>query len=245
MYNIQRKFIKLKLKFKGGFGVGPIRWELMAQSFNPLLRGTVITLELTAGAVGIGIIIGLIMALMRLSRNPLARGFSIVYVDFFRGTPLLVQILMVYFAVPQLLNFQIPNNYQFIAGITAMGLNSGAYIAEIFRAGIQSIDRGQTEAARSLGMSQAQAMRYVILPQAVKRVIPPLGNEFIALLKDSSLVAIIALEDLMYTGKIIAGRTYQPLPIYLEVALFYLVMTLILSRFVNYTERRLGKNDSR
>lgn len=225
--------------------MGQLRWELMAESFGPLLRGTVITLELTAGAVAMGIVIGLFMALMRLSDNRLFRGFAIAYIDFFRGTPLLVQILMVYFAVPQLLGFQTPDNYQFIAGIAAMGLNSGAYIAEIFRSGIQSIDRGQTEAARSLGMTQAQAMRYIILPQAFKRVIPPLGNEFIALLKDSSLVAIIALEDLMYSGKIIVGRTYQPFVVYFEVAMFYLVMTLILSRFVNYTERRLGKNDSR
>lgn len=225
--------------------MGQLRWELMAESFKPLLRGTVITLELTAGAVAIGIVIGLFMALMRLSDKRLFRGLAIAYIDFFRGTPLLVQILMVYFAVPQLLGFQTPDNYQFIAGIAAMGLNSGAYIAEIFRSGIQSIDRGQTEAARSLGMTKAQAMRYIILPQAIKRVIPPLGNEFIALLKDSSLVAIIALEDLMYSGKIIVGRTYQPFVVYFEVAMFYLVMTLILSRFVNYTERRLGKNDSR
>lgn len=225
--------------------MGQLRWELMAENIRPLLQGTVITLELTAGAVAMGIVIGLFMALMRLSDNRLFRGIAIAYIDFFRGTPLLVQILMVYFAVPQLLGFQTPDNYQFIAGILAMGLNSGAYIAEIFRSGIQSIDRGQSEAARSLGMTQFQAMRYVILPQAFKRVIPPLGNEFIALLKDSSLVAIIALEDLMYTGKIIVGRTYQPFVIYLEVALFYLVMTLILSRFVNYTERRFGKSDSR
>ncbi|MEL1133611.1 amino acid ABC transporter permease [Desulfitobacterium sp. THU1] len=222
-----------------------LRWELMIESINPLLKGAVITLELTAGAVAMGIVIGLFMSLMRLSGSRIVRGFAIAYIDFFRGTPLLVQILMVYFAVPQLFNFQIPNNYQFIAGIVAMGLNSGAYIAEIFRAGIQSIDRGQGEAARSLGMSQTQAMRHVILPQAFKRVIPPLGNEFIALLKDSSLVSIIALQDLMYTGKLIVSRTYQPFVIYMEVALFYLVMTLILSRFVSYTERRFGKSDNR
>ncbi|EHL05138.1 ABC transporter, permease protein [Desulfitobacterium hafniense DP7] len=217
----------------------------MLESVNPLLKGTLITLELTAGAVAMGIVIGLFMALMRLSNSRILRGFAIAYIDFFRGTPLLVQILMVYFAVPQLLNFQIPDNYQFIAGISAMGLNSGAYIAEIFRAGIQSIDKGQGEAARSLGMTQGQAMRHVILPQAFKRVIPPLGNEFIALLKDSSLVSFIALQDLMYSGKLIVSRTYQPFVIYLEVALFYLAMTLILSRFVNYTERRFGKSDNR
>lgn len=222
-----------------------IRWELMIPSFQPLLKGAQITLELTAGAVGIGIILGLFLALMRLSSKRLFRGIAISYIDFFRGTPLLVQIILAYFALPQLLNFTPPDNYRDIAAICAMGLNSGAYIAEIFRSGIQSIDRGQSEAARSLGMTQAQAMWYVVLPQAFKRVIPPLGNEFIALLKDSSLVAFIALEDLMYAGKIIVGRTFQPFPIYIEVALIYLAMTLVLSRVVSYTERRFGKSDNR
>ena len=222
-----------------------LRWGLMANSFGLLLKGAILTLELTAVAVAMGIVIGLFMSLMRLSNVKILRGIAIAYIDFFRGTPLLVQIYMVYFAIPQLLQFQTPNNYQFIAGILALGLNSGAYVAEIFRAGIQSIDRGQTEAARSLGMTQAQAMRHVILPQAVKRVIPPLGNEFIALLKDSSLVSIIALQDLMYTGKLIVSRTLQPFVIYFEVALFYLAMTLILSRLVNYSERRLGVSDKR
>lgn len=222
-----------------------LNWGIMIPSFQPLLAGAKITLEITAGAVGIGIILGLFLSLMRLSSNRLFRGFAISYIDFFRGTPLLVQIFIAYYALPQILTFTPPNNYQYIAAITAMGLNSGAYIAEIFRAGIQSIDRGQSEAARSLGMTQTQAMRYVVLPQAFKRVIPPLGNEFIALLKDSSLVALIALEDLMYAGKIIVGRTYQPFPVYIEVALMYLVMTLVLSRVVNYTERRFGKSDIR
>ena len=158
----------------------------------------------------------------------------------------MVQIFLVYFLIPKLLHWDtLPDNYQYTAGIVAMGLNSGAYIAEIFRAGIQSIDRGQTEAARSLGMSHAQAMRHVILPQAFKRVIPPLGNEFIALLKDSSLLSIIAIEELFYTGKIIAGRTFQPIPMYVAVALYYLVMTQIISQWVAYMERRLGKNDIR
>lgn len=225
--------------------MGVIRWELMIPSLQPLLNGTKITLELTAGAVAMGIVIGLFMALMRLSSRRLLRGIAISYIDFLRGTPLLVQIFLVYFAFPQIFNFTPPDNYKYIAAISAMGLNSGAYIAEIFRSGIQSIDRGQTEAARSLGMTQNQAMRYIVLPQAFKRVIPPLGNEFIALLKDSSLVAFIALEDLMYSGKIIVGRTYQSFPIYIEVALIYLAMTLVLSRVVSYTERRFGKSDQR
>ncbi|MDA8228471.1 MAG: amino acid ABC transporter permease [Desulfitobacterium hafniense] len=225
--------------------MGPIHWGLAVEALPVLLKGAVLTLELTAGAVAIGIVIGLFMALARLSHNKLVRSFAVAYIDFFRGTPLLAQIFIVYYAMPQILGFKTPDNYQVIAAIAAMGLNSGAYIAEIFRAGIQSIDRGQTEAARSLGMTQAQAMRYVILPQAFKRVVPPLGNEFIAMLKDSSLVAVIALEDLLYSGKIIVGRTYQPVPIYIMVALIYLAMTLVLSRLVDYTERRLGKSDLR
>lgn len=225
--------------------MGSIRWDIMIPSLGPLLNGAQITLELTAGAVAIGIVIGLVMSLMRLSNNKILKAIAVSYIDFLRGTPLLVQIFIAYFGFPQIFGFTPPENYQFIAATLAMGLNSGAYIAEIFRAGIQSIDRGQSEAARSLGMTQGQAMRYIILPQAFKRVIPPLGNEFIALLKDSSLVALIALEDLMYSGKIIVGRTYQPFPIYIEVALIYLVMTLILSRLVSYTERRLGKSDLR
>lgn len=225
--------------------MGSIHWDIMIPSLGPLLKGTQITLELTAGAVAIGIVIGLVMALMRLSDNKIFKAIAISYIDFFRGTPLLVQIFIVYFGFPQIFGFTSPDNYQYVAATLAMGLNSGAYIAEIFRAGIQSIDRGQSEAARSLGMTQGQALRYIILPQAIKRVIPPLGNEFIALLKDSSLVALIALEDLMYSGKIIVGRTFQPFPIYIEVALIYLVMTLVLSRLVSYAERRLGKSDLR
>lgn len=221
-------------------------WQVVLDSFPILTEGALLTLELTAGAVAIGVIIGLFMALGRLSKHKLLRAGAIAYIDFFRGTPLLIQIFLVYFGIPALFKWQtMPDNYQFIAGILAMGLNSGAYIAEIFRAGIQSIDRGQSEAARSLGMTQTQAMRYIILPQAIKRTIPPLGNEFIALLKDSSLLSIIAIQELFYTGKIIVGRTFQPVPMYLAVALYYLVMTQLIAQWVAYMERRLGKNDIR
>jgi glutamine transport system permease protein len=223
-----------------------LNWQAAVDSIPVLNHAALLTLELTAGAVAIGVVIGLFMALGRLSKITVLRGAAITYIDFFRGTPLLVQIFLVYFLIPKLLHWQtLPDNYQYIAGIIAMGLNSGAYIAEIFRAGIQSIDRGQTEAARSLGMTHAQAMRYVILPQAFKRVIPPLGNEFIALLKDSSLLSIIAIEELFYSGKIIAGRTFQPIPMYITVALYYLLMTQLISQWVAYMERRLGKNDLR
>lgn len=221
-------------------------WKAAIDSIPILNKAALLTLELTAGAVMIGLVIGLFMALARLSKNRLLRIGAIGYIDFFRGTPLLVQIFLVYFLVPKLLNWEtLPDNYQYIAGVLAMGLNSGAYIAEIFRAGIQSIDRGQSEAARSLGMTHSQSLRYVILPQAFKRVIPPLGNEFIALLKDSSLLSIIAIQELFYSAKIIAGRTYQPIPMYIAAALYYLVMTQLITQWVSYMERRLGKNDLR
>jgi len=223
-----------------------IDWKSAIDSIPILNKAALLTLELTAGAVAIGVIIGLFMALGRLSKKKVVRAAAIAYIDFFRGTPLLVQIFLVYFLVPKLLHWDtLPDNYQYFAGVLAMGLNSGAYIAEIFRAGIQSIDRGQSEAARSLGMTHNQSMRYVILPQAFKRVIPPLGNEFIALLKDSSLLSIIAIQELFYSGKIIAGRTFQPIPMYIAVALYYLVMTQLIAQWVSYMERRLGKNDIR
>lgn len=220
-------------------------WNLIVKSFPLLLKGARLTIELTAAAVSSGAIIGLCMAMLRLSKHKILSWPAAAYIDFFRGTPLLVQIYLIGFGAPQVLNFTPPDSYPYIAGVIALGLNSGAYISEIFRAGIQSIDRGQTEAARSLGMSRGQAMRYVILPQAFKRVIPPLGNEFIAMLKDSSLVSVLSIEELLFSGKIIVGRTYRPFDIYIEVAVIYLVMTLIISRFVNYTERRLAKSDSR
>jgi polar amino acid transport system permease protein len=221
-----------------------LNWKSAIDSIPILNKAALLTLELTAGAVAIGVVIGLFMALARLSKLKLVRVGAIAYIDFFRGTPLLVQIFLVYFLIPKFLHWEtLPDNYQYIAGVLAMGLNSGAYIAEIFRAGIQSIDRGQSEAARSLGMSHSQSLRYVILPQAFKRVIPPLGNEFIALLKDSSLLSIIAIQELFYSAKIIAGRTYQPIPMYVAVALYYLVMTQLISQWVSYMERRLGKND--
>ncbi len=220
-------------------------WHLIAKSLPVLLRGAVLTIELTAAAVGIGTIIGLIMAMLRLSAKKVLSWPAAVYVDFFRGTPLLVQIYLIYFGAPQVLGFTPPDSYTYIAGIIALSLNSGAYIAEIFRAGIKSIDRGQVEAARSLGMTQGQAMWNVILPQAFKRVVPPLGNEFIAMLKDSALVSVISLEELLFSGKIIVGRTYKPFEIYIAVAVIYLIMTLTISQVVNYLERRLAKSDSR
>lgn len=221
-----------------------IRWELAIESLPFLARGAVITLELSIVSTLIGVVIGLFLALARLSSFKILRAATRGYIEFFRGTPLLAQIFLIYFAAPQFLHFKTPPHYQYIAGIIALSLNAGAYIAEIFRAGIQSIDRGQTEAAWSVGMTNTQAMRHIVLPQAIRVVIPPMGNEFIAMLKDSSLVSIIAIEELLYSGKIVVGRTYQPTPLYVTVALMYLVMTLVISWILGIVERRLAKSDS-
>jgi len=157
------------------------------------------------------------------------------YIELIRGTPLLVQIFIVYFGLPALgMNLD-----PFIAGMIAMGINSGAYVGEIVRGGIESIAKGQMEAARSLGLTYWQAMRYIILPQAIVRILPALGNEFIALLKDSSLVSTIAIAELTRTGQIIITRTFKSFEIWSGVALFYFVMTYAISRIVKYSEKRL------
>ncbi len=212
------------------------RWDIMFKSLPILGQGLIMTLQLTIISVFIGIILGTIFGLMRVSKNKVLYIISSAYVDFFRGTPLLVQIFLVYMGLPQLLGFPLD---RFPAAIAALALNSGAYFAEIVRGGIQSIDKGQWEAARSVGMNYSQMMRYIILPQAFKKIIPPLGNEFIAMLKDSSLVAVISLEELLRKGQLIITRTFRPFEIYLAVAILYLILTTLISRFVSYTERRL------
>ena len=212
-------------------------FDLVINSFPLLLVGAGVTVEITAMSVAIGIIIGLFAGIARICRIRPIEIAAAVYVDFFRGTPLLVQLFLIYFAVPVITGQRMD---PFFAAITACGINSGAYIAEIFRAGIASIDIGQTEAGRSLGMTWTQTMRYIIIPQAFKRIIPPLGNEFIALLKDSSLVSVIGFEELTRRGQLIIAKTYGSLEIWLSVAIIYLAMTVTISRFVAYLEKRFN-----
>jgi hypothetical protein len=214
--------------------------DLVFNSFPLLLIGAGVTIQITVLSTAIGFVIGLIVGVARISHVRLLRMLAEVYVEFFRGTPLLVQIFLFYFALPVLTGQRID---PFIAAISACGINSGAYVAEIFRAGIQSVDDGQMEAGRSLGMTWLQTMRYIIVPQAFKRVIPPLGNEFIAMLKDSSLVSVIGFEELTRRGQLIIAKTYGSFEIWMSVAVIYLVMTLTISRFVAYLERRYRVND--
>ena len=215
-------------------------FDLVVNSFPLLLVGAGVTIKITALSVALGVVIGLFVSIARISRIKLLRVLAAIYVDFFRGTPLLVQIFLVYFALPVITGQRVD---PFVAAIGSCGINSGAYVAEIFRAGIQSIDKGQMEAGRSLGMTWVQTMRYIIVPQAFKRVIPPLGNEFIALLKDSSLVSVIGFEELTRRGQLIIAKTYGSLEIWLSVAVIYLAMTLTISRFVAYLERRYKTDD--
>lgn len=211
------------------------RWDLIWSSLPMLLQGAKLTVQLTSIAVFFGTIIGTFTGIARLSKGPL-RFLAAAYIDIIRGTPLLVQTFIVFYGFPSLINRPIP---AYFAAILALSINSGAYVGEIVRSGIQSLDLGQWEAAASLGMNNYQTMRHVILPQAFRRIMPPLGNEFIALLKDSSLVSVIALEELVRKGQMIIGRTFRPFEIWTAVAIIFFIMTFTVSRFVDYLERRM------
>lgn len=209
---------------------------LMIRSVPYLAEGAGVTILLTVVAVSLGMVGGTILGMARLSTNRVAHTLSSAYVGFFRGTPLLVQIFLVYMGLPGL--FPWLRIDRWAAAILALSLNSAAYVAEIIRSGIQSIDRGQSEAAIASGLTPRQRLRYVILPQAFRRIIPPLGNEFIAMLKDSSLVAVIALEELLRRSQLVVTRTYKPFEIYILTALMYLVMTSCIAWLVSVVEKR-------
>ena len=211
------------------------RFDIVVEYGPFFLKGVLLTIGLSLIAIIVGSILGLLIGLGKMSSKLLVRMPFEWYINFFRGTPLFVQILLVHFGLMPLF-FPQPNPV--VSAAVSLSLNAAAYIAEIFRAGIQSIDRGQMEAARSLGMTHVQAMWYIILPQALKRMIPPFANEFIVLIKDSSLAAIIAAPELMYWGRAAQGQYYRVWEPYLTVALIYLVLTLSLSKVLHYLERR-------
>ena len=212
-----------------------MNFELIQNALPILVIGSGVTIEITAFSVAVGFIIGLFVGIARICRIKILRLLAAVYADCIRGTPLLVQIFLIYFALPMITGQRVE---PFIAAVAACGINSGAYVSEIFRAGIQSIDVGQMEAGRSLGLTWWQTMRYIILPQAFKNILPPLGNEFIAMLKDSSLVSVIGFEELTRRGQLIIAQTYGSFEIWMTVAILYLIMTLAISRFVAWLEKR-------
>ncbi len=204
--------------------------------WSMLLAGAAVTVEVTAASLLLGCVIGLLIGIGRI--NPTRRvlyGLCSAYLVFFRGTPLLVQLFIWFFGLPQF-GLMLP---AWACGVLGLGMYSGAYVSEIVRGAIESIDKGQNEAARSLGMSASQAMRKIIIPQAFVRMIPPLGNEFIALIKNSALVSLLTIHDLMHEGQKIISVSYRSLEVYLIVALIYLVLTSATSAVLRLIEKRL------
>ncbi|MBV7583503.1 amino acid ABC transporter permease [Pseudomonas sp. PDM33] len=208
------------------WAAGPLAWGLW----------TTVWISFVSGALGL--FIGLFTGLCRLSKNPTLHDLSTLYVELVRGTPLLVQIFIFYFFIGTVLNLS-----REFAGVAALALFTGAYVAEIVRAGVQSIARGQDEAARSLGLNAAQSMRHVILPQAFKRVLPPLAGQFISLVKDTSLVSVIAITELTKSGREAITTSFSTFEIWFCVAALYLVINLPLSHLAGRLERRLGQSD--
>lgn len=220
-----------------------------------ILRGLLLTLELTIVAMLVGVVLGTALAIMRLSHNPLLLGVSAGYVWLFRGTPILVQLLFWFFlgtVLPQIsigIPFgpsfaSVPTNTlitQFTAAILGLGLNEAAYMAEIVRAGIGSVDRGQTEAAHALGMSPWVTYRRVVLPQAARLIVPPTANEAISMLKLTSLVLVIGLPELMTTAQLIYGRNFQQIPLLIVASIWYLVLTTVLTFVQTRIERRMSR----
>jgi polar amino acid transport system permease protein len=237
------------------------QWGVVGDYFfsSRVLHGLVVTLELTAISMAIGIVLGTLLAVMRLSPNPLVAGTSWLYIWLFRGTPVLVQILFWSFisALYPHLSLGIPFGPQFadfsansvitpfIAGVLALGLNEAAYMAEIVRAGIISVEEGQTEAAQALGMSRLKTMRRIVLPQAMRVIIPPTGNETISMLKTTSLVSVIATTELLYSVQLIYAVNYRTIPLLIVASMWYLIVTTLLTVGQYYIERHFGRGVGR
>jgi len=221
----------------------PTFWQFSFETVLPRLAdGMVLTLELTLLSGFFGVLLGLVVSLARISPYKILSVPAAAYVTLFRGTPLLLQILFIYFALPPLLNIRLN---AMPAGVLALSLNAAAYLTEIFRAGIQSIDHGQMEAARALGMGYGLAMRRVILPQTFRRLIPPVVNELAALAKDTSLVSVIALSEMLYVTQRLGAKYLRPWEVYAWAAAGYLLIVLVLTGAAGYIERRLALREAR
>lgn len=216
-------------------------FSFLYKYYGFFINGTVITLLLSFFGVAFGVLLGVVFALMKLSKNKLLKSFSTAYIEVIRGTPLLVQLYIVYYGLPRLVSIDFED---ITLGIVAISLNSAAYVAEIIRAGILSIDKGQMEAARSLGMSHKTAMTNIIIPQAFKNILPALGNEFIVLIKESAIVSVIGIHDLMYNTDTVRGNTFRPFTPLIVAAAIYFIITFTLSKLLGILERRLRAGDS-
>lgn len=202
--------------------------------------GIRITLLLSFGALIIGTTLGSLLSLVRLSKNKILKFIARSYIEIVRGTPMMVQISLVYFGSYVLTGVDFD---AFLSALIAVALNSAAYVAEIIRSGIQSIDKGQTEASRSLGLTSGQTMRHIILPQAVKNILPTLANEFVTLIKETSVASTIGVAELMYASKIVQSNSFQPFTPLVIVAILYFIFTFSISQLIGVIERRMAHND--
>ncbi len=216
--------------------------EFLQKYYKFFLTGTLNTLLISFFGVIFGVVIGVFLALMKMSRFRLLSKISTAYIEVIRGTPLMVQLFIIYIGLPKVTGIPFPD---MTLGIIAVSLNSAAYVAEVIRAGIQSVDKGQMEAARSLGMPYNMAMRYIIIPQALKNILPALGNEFIVLVKESAIVSVIGVPELMYRADTVRGISYKPFAPLIVAAAIYFIITFTLSKLVAKLERRLSTGDSR
>lgn len=219
--------------------------KLVSQYSNFFLQGVSNTLILAVFTVLLGTVLGTVLAMMKMSNFKPVRWFAVAYIEFIRGTPLMIQLMFLFYGLPMIgISFPtvsfIPNFDRFAAGVFAMSINSAAYVAEIIRSGIQAVDKGQTEAARSLGFKQGQTMWLVVLPQAIRNILPALGNEFVTVIKESSITSVIGIADLMYRTNGVMAITYKQLESLAVAAIIYFILTFTTSRLVNKAERRLS-----
>ncbi|AHF08141.1 amino acid ABC transporter permease [Desulfitobacterium metallireducens] len=215
--------------------------EYLSAIIGPMLEGTTVTLQMFFATIILSLPLGLFVALGRISRFKPLKSFIGFYIWLFRGTPLMLQLLFVYYALPFIPGVSITLT-DFQAALLAFVLNYGAYFAEIFRAGIQSIDRGQFEGAKVLGMTYGQTMRRIVLPQVIKNVLPPVSNETITLVKDTSLIYVLAMNDLLRTTRALVQRDFSMMP-FVVAAIFYLAMTLVLTKVFQKLEQRYSAYD--
>lgn len=211
-------------------------FSFLSKYYMFFIMGAKNTIIIAALSVLFGVMLGTLLGLLKQSRIWILKKLSAAYIEFVRGTPLLVQLFIVYYGLPI-------NLSAISAGVVALTLNSGAYVAEIIRAGIEAIDKGQMEAARSLGMTHIQSMRHIILPQALKNILPVLGNEFITIIKESSIVSVIGIPEIMYNAETVRGNTFKPFEPLLVAAVIYFILTYSLSKLVGRVERRLKISD--
>ena len=214
--------------------------ELIVKYRYYYLTGIKITLLLSLGSLLIGTVLGSFISLLKLSKIKFFRIIASIYIELVRGTPMMVQIAMVYFGSYVIMGVDVDG---FLAALIAVSLNSAAYVAEIIRSGIQSIDKGQSEASRSLGLSESQTMRHVIFPQAIKNILPALGNEFVTLIKETAVASTIGVADLMKASQIVQSSSFQPFNPLIIVAVIYFIFTFTLSQLIGLFERRLSHND--